>query len=171
MFLPLLVWRCNTALLKMILTHCSLVCHLVFTPVLALKRSANVNMFFFNLRGRCDPGAGFKAQRHMGLLKGNGGTEERNAEWAKEQLQKCLNAYSELPTTHVNQSSHRLPLFPISLSPSSISLYLPFLSYLTESDIWGSEQDDQLVEKKNSKKKKKKKSGLRGTRSLVLRLV
>lgn len=52
---------------------------------------------------------------------------KRNAEWAKEQLQKCLNAYSELPTTHVNQSSHRLPLFP--LSPSNISLYLPFLSF------------------------------------------
>lgn len=48
---------------------------------------------------------------------------------------KCLNAYSALPTAHVNQSSHRLPLFPFHLSPSNISLYLAFLSFNTEPRI------------------------------------
>lgn len=47
-------------------------------------------------------------------------TEERNSEWAKDRLQKCLNAYSELPTAHVKPALVQTPSF------SSFCLTSPF---------------------------------------------
>ena len=139
MFLLLSVCGSNAALLILIMSHRSFgptrFCPCVSGRPVARKSSAHVNTFSFDLRGKFDPGSEFRASRHTEQLGGNGGREHRNSEWAKEPLQKCLNAYSELPTTHVNRSSHRLPLFPFSLSPSSISLSI-FLLCVFPEDIW-----------------------------------
>lgn len=136
---------------------CCSVCHCALHITRMQKFSSCQNALLWPQRAvRLSPRA-----QGIETAQGNGGTGERNFEWAIDQLPKCLNAYSELPTTHVNQCSYRPPLFP--LSPSYVSLYLS--SFLIVPASWIRSRTSISGGRKPIRR------SLRGSRSLAPRLV
>lgn len=80
-------------------------------------------------------------QFHGGMkaTRGNGGGKKI---WVgQNQLQKCLHAYSKLPTVHINQDLYRHSLFPSHCLLTSRKLKFPSVSCREVS-----EQDDYLKE-------------------------
>lgn len=117
-FLLLSVCRSHAALLIVMVSHSFALQFMPLCHHQHEKCSSNVNTFCLDLRGKYNPGSEVKAMETHGAAQGNGGTEERNAEWAKELPQKCLNAYSELPTGACKPELTQTPSLPLFLVSS-----------------------------------------------------